>query len=132
MQDGGDEVKYGSNRVRYPVRPSQQPQPFLKQLEVFGKYDEQWKSEATFPKKVLCNERPHDLVSQEHKVHISKEFKISQLKQKCKKLGVSINDIFMGSLVKAIADLSAETGESKVCASMAFSVKSQDENLVRF
>ena len=61
----------------------------------------------------------------EHKVHISKDFKVSELKFKAKRLGVTINDIFMGSVMKAIADMSSEkTSENKVLTAFAYSIKS--------
>ena len=128
MQDGGEEAKYGSNRVRYPVRPAKQC--YCTRLGDGGK-DEAVKKDATIPKKVLCNERPFDVDNLEHKVQFTKEFKVSQLKQKAKKLGVTLNDVFMGSLVKAIADVSTETGESKVLLCMAQSPKSQSNSLVK-
>lgn len=88
-------------------------------------------AEATVPKKVLLNPTV-DYASREHSVHISKDFSVSALKVKARKQGVTINDIYMGSLVKAISDVSAHTKETKVLASMAISVKTGDVDLVRF
>ena len=84
------------------------------------------------PKTVLLNPSGVDYESREHAVHISKDFKVSQLKVKARRLGVTINDIFMGSVVKAISDVSAHTKETKVLTSMAYSVHSGDADLVRF
>ena len=87
---------------------------------------------ATVPKTVLLNPSEVDYESREHAVHISKDFKVSQLKAKARRLGVTINDIFMGSVVKAISDVSAYTKETKVLASMAYSVNPGNMDLVRF
>ena len=131
MQDGGDQVKYGTNRVGYPNRPAANKISLFEKFKGFLQ-DESHLNESTTPKVVLANKRPFDIDSRELKFHFTKEFKTSKLKAKAKKLGVTVNDIFTGSVVKAVADVSTHTKESKVSTMFAYAVKSQDEDLVNF
>ena len=67
-----------------------------------------------------------------HKIHISKDFKVSELKVKSRAMGVSLNDVFMGAVVKAVAEVSAHTKETKVVAFMPYSLYVGDQNLEKF
>ena len=118
MQDGGDEVRYNTNPIRYPPR---RPAPYCVQL-ADGLKSAELQKDATIPKTVLLNEGNVDYESREHKVHISKDFKVSDLKVKSRAMKVSLNDVFMGAVVKAIKEVSAHTKETKVVAFMPYSL----------
>ena len=105
MQDGGQDVTHGTNRVHYPQRPKFTfSQTLSNQKELNAKVD-QLLSNPSIPNRLAVDTYPN-YMDRKTGVYFSKEFDLGKLKAKAKSLGVSVNDIFMGSVAKAVSDVS--------------------------
>ena len=57
---------------------------------------------------------------------------LNQLKEKARRLKVTVNDVFVGSVVKAIKDISKNTEEEKVLLQFVMATAPTDKCLKEF
>ena len=86
---------------------------------------------ATVPNKLLVIDEP-DYKSIKSDVYFSNEISLNKLKEKSRALNVTINDILVGSVIKAVKDISVGTQEDIALIQFVMSTASSDKSLINF
>ena len=122
----------GSNKVHYPQRPKISRCETLRHFkETANVIDEIEHSHATNPNKLLVIDEP-DYKSMKSDVYFSNEISLDKLKKKSKSLKVTINDILVGSVIKAVKDITNNTQEDRALIQFVMNTAPSDKNLDDF
>ena len=101
MQDGGDAVSKGSNRIPYPVRKNVSLPTVISKYQQLMDMDS---ANALIMEETdqLLGNRSEGLQLPERVLYVTGDMSLTKLKTRAKKHGATINDWFLTSITRAI------------------------------